>query len=135
MKKGGLIHPELLRVLAELGHGDLLVVADAGLPIPAQARRIDLGFIPGMPPFLKVLGALLDEVVLEEVILAEEIKVFAPADFRDALLHLLEQHVGERIRFIPHRELKRLQHEAKGIVRTGEFTPYANAVLVSGVPF
>lgn len=135
MKKGGLIHPQLLEVLAELGHGDRLVVADAGLPIPTQARRIDLGFAPGMPPFLSVLETLLKEMILEEVVLAEETKRLAPADFRDSLLHLLEQHVGQKIRFIPHRELKQLQGVAKGVVRTGEFTPYANAVLISGVPF
>lgn len=34
MKKSGIINAELLRRLALLRHTDLLVVADAGLPIP-----------------------------------------------------------------------------------------------------
>ena len=35
----------------------------------------------------------------------------------------------------PHAELKRLSLSARGIVRTGEFTPYANVLLQSGVRF
>jgi len=36
---------------------------------------------------------------------------------------------------ITHEELKILSAEAVAIVRTGEFTPYANVILVSGVVF
>lgn len=49
MKKGGVLHPLLAQVVASLGHGDLLVVADAGLPIPPGPLRIDLAYAPGRP--------------------------------------------------------------------------------------
>ncbi|GAH44824.1 unnamed protein product, partial [marine sediment metagenome] len=42
---------------------------------------------------------------------------------------------GVPIETIPHEELKQLTHSAKAVVRTGEFTPYANVILVSGVVF
>ena len=36
---------------------------------------------------------------------------------------------------IAHEELKALTRHARVVVRTGEFTPYANIVLVAGVVF
>ena len=47
MKKGGVLHPLLAQVVASLGHGDLLVVADAGLLLPAT-----LGQRLGLPRLL-----------------------------------------------------------------------------------
>ena len=42
---------------------------------------------------------------------------------------------GVQIETIPHEDFKQLTHAAKAVVRTGEFTPYANVILVSGVVF
>jgi D-ribose pyranose/furanose isomerase RbsD len=50
MKKRGLLNAPLSQVIAEMGHGDLLVIADAGLPIPLTVARIDLAVRPGLPP-------------------------------------------------------------------------------------
>jgi D-ribose pyranase len=36
---------------------------------------------------------------------------------------------------ISHAELKSLCAQARAVVRTGEFTPYANIILVAGVVF
>ena len=36
---------------------------------------------------------------------------------------------------IPHIEFKQRTGSACAVVRTGEFTPYANVILVSGVVF
>ncbi|MCF7905318.1 MAG: D-ribose pyranase, partial [Candidatus Marinimicrobia bacterium] len=37
MKKVGILHPELSKAIAIMGHTDRLVVCDAGLPIPVHA--------------------------------------------------------------------------------------------------
>jgi D-ribose pyranase len=44
MLKTGILHPQLARVMAELRHMDMLVIADAGLPIPKGVERVDLGW-------------------------------------------------------------------------------------------
>ena len=49
MLKTGIFHPQLLRVLGEIRHKDLLVIGDAGLPIPKGVERIDLGWKQGSP--------------------------------------------------------------------------------------
>lgn len=131
MKKSGILHPELSRVIAELGHGDMLVLADAGLPIPLEVERIDLAFAPGKPGFLEVLEAILGEVKAERAILAEEIRG-SSASFEDIILTRLGDIPAE---YVPHQKLKHLTQQAKAVVRTGEFTPYANVILLSGVVF
>ena len=137
MKRGTLLHPELSRVIARLGHGDALVIADAGLPIPPGVERIDLAFAPGKPAFMDVLEAILAEMQVERATLATEVKSAAPAfhERLQARLASLPKLVERGVDFVSHEELKRLSHGAAAVVRTGEFTPYANVVLYSGVVF
>ncbi|MER3483992.1 MAG: D-ribose pyranase [Meiothermus sp.] len=138
MKRSGILHPQLARVLAELGHGDFLVVADAGLPVPINVQRIDLAFAAGKPRFVEVLDAVLGEMEVERVILAAEIRAAAPRVFFDEVWRRLEGLPKVMIKgheFVPHEEFKALTHRARAVVRTGEFTPYANVILVSGVVF
>ena len=59
MKRTTLLHAELSEVIARLGHGDLLVIGDAGLPIPDGPRRIDLALSANVPRFHEVLAAVL----------------------------------------------------------------------------
>jgi len=137
MKRGTLLHPELSRIIASLGHGDSLVIADAGLPIPAAVERIDLAFAPGKPAFMDVLEAVLAEMEVERAILAQEVKS-ASAGFHERLHGRLASLPGIRARgveVVSHDDLKRLSLGARAVVRTGEFTPYANVVLFSGVVF
>jgi D-ribose pyranase len=137
MKRGTILHPELSRVVASLGHGDALVIADAGLPIPLGVARIDLAFSPGKPAFMDVLEAVLAEMEVERATLAAELRTASP-DFHERLhgrLASLPKVRQRGVDLVPHEELKRLSRGAAAVVRTGEFTPYANVVLFSGVVF
>jgi len=40
MKKLGILNGEILRVISELGHTDIIVIADAGLPSPPQVKGL-----------------------------------------------------------------------------------------------
>jgi len=136
MKRHGILHPELSQAIAALGHGDMLVVADAGLPIPAGVKRIDLAYAAGEPPFMRVLEAILDEMEVERAILASELQTRTPIKFRKGLVERLGQLNEEgKPSFVPHEEFKQITQQARVIVRTGEFTPYANVILVSGAVF
>ena len=48
MKRNPLLHSELSQVIASMGHGDVLVIGDAGLPVPPGVRRIDLALSQGV---------------------------------------------------------------------------------------
>jgi D-ribose pyranase len=116
-------------VVTALGHTDTLVVADAGLPVPANVESIDLLWARGNPPLLPVLAALAAELVLEEAIVAEELT-------DPAILAGLGRHLaGLPVKATSHDDLKARCRTARAVVRTGEATPYANVILRAGVPF
>lgn len=131
MRHGGILHPQLAAVLAGLGHGDLICVADAGLAIPAGVARVDLGFAPGRPPLVDVLTAILDELVIERYWLAEP----APTSAAPVVQFLADRLPDQPPTYLSHEELKGLLPDVRAVVRTGEFTAYANVVLGCGVPF
>jgi D-ribose pyranase len=131
VKKSGVLHAELSRLIASMGHGDLLVIGDAGLPVPPGVPRIDLAVRCGLPPMLQVTRAVAEELQVEEFVVADELLA------RDEALPaaLRELFPDARFRHISHRELKRLSERARAVVRTGECTPYSNVILASGVTF
>lgn len=112
-----------------MGHTDTLVVADAGLPIPPEVERVDLALTRGVPGFVQTVAALAQELTVEEVIMAEEARTASPHVVQ-AVAGLFE---GIPVRFVPHVEFKAMTRSARAVVRTGEFTPYANVILRSGV--
>ena len=59
MKKTGLLNSDVSTAIAQMGHLDTLVVADAGLPVPAGTWRIDLALRHGVPRFIDVVDAVL----------------------------------------------------------------------------
>jgi D-ribose pyranase len=129
----GTLNAQLARVISELGHTDTIVVTDAGLPIPRDVERVDLAVRENLPRFLDLLDAVLDEVAVEGVLLAEEIKQHSP----DMLAAIKERfdRLGLPLVFVPHTEFKRATATARAAVRSGEFTPYANVLLTAGVVY
>ena len=127
------INPQLSRVISETGHTDLVVVTDAGLPIPQGAERIDLAYRPGAPSFLDVLDTVLAELVVEGATVAAEVAEHSPAMLAEIRARL--EPLGVTVQPVPHVELKALSRGARAFVRSGEFTPYANVVLQAGVAY
>jgi D-ribose pyranase len=131
MKKTTLLQSDLSYLIATLGHMDTLVIADAGLPIPAGTVRIDLALTQGVPGAIQTLKVILDEMKVEKVILAEEAKERNP----QFLANVQELLPGVPVEFIAHADFKARTCSARAVVRTGEFAPYANVILVAGVVF
>ena len=131
MKKTGVINAPISTVIAELGHMDTLTIADAGLPIPKEVHRIDIALGKGIPGFIDTLSVVLSEMQVEEVIVADEMKQVSPGILVDVQKLIRDIPVD----FVPHQRFKELTKSSRAIIRTGEFTPYANILLVSGVVF
>ena len=131
MKKIGVINAPISTVIAELGHMDTLTIADAGLPIPKDVHRIDLALTKGIPGFIDTLRVVLSEMKIEKVVVANEMKQISPS-----ILTEVQSLIGDTpVDFVPHQQFKNLSKSSRAIIRTGEFTPYANIILVSGVVF
>lgn len=131
MKRTPLLHAELSHVIATLGHGDMLVIGDAGLPIPNGVQRIDLALMPGIPRVADVLSAVLSEMQVERAVIASEAVNAADGALPDWCASVLPTPVDT----MTHEAFKTLTAKARAVVRTGEFTPYANIILCSGVVF
>ncbi|MFE4453265.1 D-ribose pyranase [Streptomyces sp. NPDC056796] len=129
MKKSGILNRHLAGALAELGHGDGVLVCDVGMPIPPGPRVVDLAFRAGVPSFAEVLDGLLGELAVEGATAAEEVAEANP----EAAGLLTARLPG--LTYVPHEELKARTASARLVVRTGEARPYANVLLRCGVFF
>ncbi|MDC7233832.1 MAG: D-ribose pyranase [Spirochaetales bacterium] len=139
MKKSMLLNSKISSVIASMGHTDSITIADAGLPIPDVVERIDLAVSKGIPSFKDVLAAVLDELCIEKVVFAEEIRN-ENSEGLDEIQNMLVQYekttgFKPAMSFIPHEDFKKLTAESKAVIRTGEVLPYANIILYSGVTF
>jgi D-ribose pyranase len=131
MKKNGIINSHISEVLSRLGHTDMIVIGDCGLPIPDETMRIDLSLKIGTPSFIETLTVVLEDMQIEKVTLANEIM----ANNREIEQQVTQIVNGVPIDYITHQELKELTKQAKAVIRTGEATPYANIILHAGVIF
>jgi len=131
MKKKGILNDRISMLVAEMGHKESLMICDAGMPIPRECNRIDIALTAGIPGFLETLKTVLQELCVESVILAEEIRDHNK-DLEKALLEIIPDVPVE---YVPHTDMKTDMVHTKGVIRTGEFSPYANIQLISGVVF
>ncbi|MDG6895481.1 D-ribose pyranase [Volucribacter amazonae] len=139
MKKTALLNAPLSHLIARLGHTDSLAICDAGLPIAQHLERIDLALCPNIPSFLQTFDVVVQELFVERVLLASEIKQKNPQIYTALLAKIadLAEQQGNTIQIdeVEHAVFKQQTQSCKGIVRTGECSPYANIILYSGVPF
>jgi len=131
MKKAGILNSHISKILSDLGHTDKIVIADAGLPIPEGVLKIDIALKKGMPSFLDVLSVVLQDMVVEKVVVAEEVKQYNIPIHQEMKQQLIEIEVE----YVSHEAFKLLCKDAKVVIRSGEITPYANCILQSGVFF
>jgi D-ribose pyranase len=129
MKRTGILNRHLSGALAELGHGDGVLVCDAGMPIPDGPRVVDLAFRAGVPTFAEVVEGLLAELVVEGATAATEVR-----EANTEASQLLDSHFPS-LTLVSHERLKELSAGARLVVRTGEARPYANVLLRCGVFF
>lgn len=129
MKKTKMINSELSYVISQMGHTDSLTIGDCGLPISSETKRIDLALTHNIPTFIQTLDVVLEELCIEEAIIASEIKEKNPE-----IYNAINKRVAN-LKEVSHEEFKVLTKNSKAVVRTGECSPYANIILKSGVVF
>lgn len=128
MKKRGILNSVIASEVSLLGHTDLFMIADCGLSIPNNVKRIDIALSPGTPSFEDVYNLLKGEVFIEKQYLAQEIQT-DNVDLNEVIQGNFDTE------YLTHDELKNLSSKCKFIIRTGECTPYANVILQCGVNF
>ena len=130
MKRGKILNAELNHAIASMGHGDLMIVCDAGFPIPSTAWRIDLAITQDVPDLETILSLISEDFIAEKVSYAAEMAENNPSLLAKVQrLFPASEHAP-----IPHLQiLGEMAAKAKVIVRSGAFDPWGNILLYSGV--
>jgi D-ribose pyranase len=129
MKEIGIVNRELARVISEQGHGDWLMVVDAGFAIPKDADVIDISLSENCPMVIDTLTELKKFFSVEKLIFANDTKSVSPSLFA-SITGLFGEDVP--VEMVTHPQIKELSHKVKAVIRTGDFTAFANVILVSG---
>lgn len=142
MKKSGILNKDLLELIVEAGHNDLIIVTDRGFPLPTDPRVkvVDLGISKGIPSFLDIVSLISKELEVQKVYFSQESFVSCPEYVSNVKKTFGEETQNE---IIPHSDILNLVLGEKnkklgrlvGFVRTGEFTSYSNIILECGVAF
>lgn len=130
MKRNGILNRQLMTAIANMGHTEVMVIGDAGVPISREDQRIDLAVAEDLPTIDEVLELIMNEMIYEKVIVAEEQKMYNPKHFQKI------SELSDRcpVETMPHEELfSKYLPTAKYIVRTGSFEPWGNVVITSGI--
>jgi len=114
MKKTPLLNIALSQLIASLGHGDSIVIGDAGLPVPPGVPLIDLALTRGVPGFIDTLQTVLTEMQVEHHILATELSQRSPQ-----LAAQVTQLGLPGQQLLSHEDLKLRTRQAKAVIRTG----------------
>ncbi|MDD3242313.1 MAG: L-fucose mutarotase [Eubacteriales bacterium] len=138
MLKGipALLPPELLKILAEMGHGDEIVIADANFPAASVAQRlVRCDGAPACPLLEAVLTLLpLDQytqcaAVLMDVVEGDDAVPVIWDDYQAIIARQEETNVEWMERFAFYERAR----QAYAVVITGETAQYANIILKKGV--
>ena len=113
MKRNRLLNSELSYEISRIGHTASITLCDAGLPIPAGVKRIDLAIENGYPSFIRTLDAILSELMVEEIVLAAEIHSHNQMVF-DQMMELFETHsMTPRVTEVAHEKFKQMTHDSE----------------------
>ena len=140
MLKGisGILSPELLKILMEMGHGDELLLADGNYPKfghPAIVTRADGHGIPtlldAILKFFPLDSYLEHPVIFMDIVPGDP---YVPIIW-DTYREIIARHEkGEaRDKAISKQEFYERASKAYAVVTTSESALYANIILVKGV--
>lgn len=135
-----LLSPELLKIIAEMGHGDELIIGDGNFPAASLAQRLVRADGHSVVPLLDALLPIfpLDRFVEKPVGLMEVV----PGDptvptIWDEYRAIVERHQPQRIangfEMVERFAFYERTRSAYAVVATGEAALYAVMILKKGV--
>ena len=131
------IGPELLKVLAEMGHGDEIILADAHFPghsFNDQVLRADgvkiTTLLDGILPLFE-LDSYDDPLIMMQVVEGDSLDPFVESSYRAEI----EKYVSDapEVLRIGRFEFYDRAQKAAAVVMTGETAKYGNIILKKGV--
>lgn len=134
-----LLQPELLKILAEMGHGDEIVIGDGNFPAASMGKRCVRCDGHGVNALLDAILQVfpLDDFVAAPVTLMEVVPGTVPdgeppiwTDFRETIG---KHEPGAQIEYIERFAFYDRSRQAYATIQTGEQALYACVILKKGV--
>jgi L-fucose mutarotase len=132
-----IIAPDLLKILAEMGHGDEIVLADGNFPAASMGQRVVRCDASDGPELLDGILQLfpLDTFVPRPVGLMQVVPGdnYTPAIWEKYLSILAAHGHSDVVEYIERFAFYDRTRKAYAVVATGEMARYANVILKKGI--
>lgn len=134
-----IISPELMKVMMEMGHSDVLIIADTNYPAAAHAKRLIRLEGVEVPELLEAILPFfpLDNFIEHPVRLMRNLPTEPVPEIWERYDSILKKHDTDRVfqefKFIDRLPFYEESEKAYLIVQTGTTARYANIVLQKGV--
>ena len=134
-----IVSPELLKILAEMGHGDEIVIADANFPSVTNGQRVVRADGIGGAEMLEAVLSLIpldvysDPNMMFMALSACDVGRVDPVIWKDYERIAKEKDENVRISQIERYEFYDRAKNAFAVIATGESAIYANIIIKKGV--
>ena len=134
-----IIPPELVKTMMEMGHSDVLIIADANFPGTAHAKKIIRMDGIMIPELLEAVLQLfpLDNFIENPVRLMRNLPTEPVPEIWETYRELLKKYDKDDafhdFEFIDRLPFYKTAEEAFVIVQTGDESRYGNLILKKGV--
>jgi L-fucose mutarotase len=135
-----ILSPELLKTIAEMGHGDELIIGDGNFPAASLAQRLVRADGHGVTELLEALLPLfpLDRFVekpvgLMEVVPGDKTVPVIWEEYRNVVQRFQPQRIAAGFDMVERFAFYERAKRGYAILATGESALYANVILKKGV--
>ena len=131
----GIIPPELLKILCEMGHGDEIVIADGNFPSASMGQRVVYlsgnGAAEVFDAVLKLLplDTYAKPLYLMEVVKGDDVETPIWEEYKA----VAKKYSDAEFEHIERYEFYERAKKAYAVIATGEKALYANILLKKGV--
>lgn len=132
-----IVSPELLKILAEMGHGDDIVIADANFPSENYGRRVIRAEAAGGEEMMR---AVLDLIPLDDYVDDNFVLLDIPPSYTEEppIWAAYREIANERDPSVHEKRIDRFEFyertkNAYAVIATGEQALYACVMLKKGV--
>ncbi len=136
MLKTEILHPELIRALAEAGHGARILMGDSNYPVTVKsnpaARRVFLNFTPGTVDGASIIRALAATIPVESALYMTPDSGETPEIVKE-----YQKILGDAVPFASTTRFPFYEEASTPdtclVIASGEQRVYANLLLTVGV--
>lgn len=134
-----ILPPDLVKYMMEMGHSDYMVIADAGFPATAHAKRIIRMDSVEIPELLEAilkffpLDYFVDDPVRLMQKLPHEPEVTIWNTYREILEKYDTDNAFKEFAYLDRLDFYKEADEAYVVVQTGDTSRYGNILIQKGV--